>query len=84
MQVPGSGERIVEPGYDAQHSDRVNEHLDQNASVIIRISRTQDYEEHQDNFRGGGQLAINARRKWPVAGNQKNYYRNYKDQHVAA
>src|SRR5258708_20917900 len=84
MQVPGSGERIVEPGYDAQHRDRVNEHLDQSASVIIRISRAQDHEEHQDNFRGGGQLAIDAWREWPVTRNQKNHYVNYEDQHLAA
>ncbi len=80
--MPGGGERIVEAGYDAQHRDRINEDVIKNARVIIGISCAENYEEHQDDLGGGGQLAVNTGRKWPVAGDEQNHHGHNEDQHV--
>src|SRR5260370_20588013 len=83
-EVSGGGERIVEAGYDAQHRDRINEDVIKNARVIIGISRAKNYQEHQDDLGGGGQLAVNTGRKWPVAGDEQNHHGHNEDQDVPA
>ena len=48
------------------------------------ISSAQDYEEHKDDLRRGGEFAVKAGRKWPVARGQQNHDGDNEDQDVAA
>ena len=76
--------RIVEAGHDAQGCNRINEHTVKSPQVVIGISRFQDHQKDQHNFRSRGELSIDTGRKRPIPGNQQDHDRHNKDQHVPA
>ena len=84
MKVPGRAERIVKPGHNAQNRNRINENAIENADVVVGISRAQDDQEHENDLSSSRKLAVNAGRKWPVAGGQQNHDGDNEDQHVTA
>jgi len=82
--MPGRRKRIVEAGHDAQRRNRINEDAIKSGHVVIGIGSAEHYQEHQDDLGSSRELAVDAGRERPVAGDQQNYDRDNENQHIAA
>src|ERR1700674_676996 len=83
-EAAGGREGIMKAGDDAKCGDRVDEDVVKDGKTGIGIGCGKDNAEDQHDLERGRELAINARRKWTIAGAENDDDGNDEDEHVAA